>query len=102
MNNTKLPDQESFVAALCAAHPEYPKAGAVAVYAKIATADADVQEAAMSWIGGGEIPALSAGGHSVAALQKDFGLNGLAALLTIQWLRKDPVAAEKALKAGIK
>lgn len=102
MSNNKLPDQETFVAALCSAHPEYVKAGAVSVYARLTASDEDVKAAVVSWIGGGDVPELSAEGHSVSSLARDYGMNALAALLTIQWLRRDPVTAKKALKAGIR
>ena len=100
MNNTRLPDQETFVAALCAAHPEYVKAGAAVVYAQLAKEAADIQAAAMARIGGEEVPDLQAEGRSVSSLKTDFGLNPLAALLTIGWLRRDPKAAEKAMRLG--
>lgn len=40
-------------------------------------------------------------GYSVDSLQRDYGMNFVAALLTIDWIIKDPQKAIPALQAGI-
>ena len=40
-------------------------------------------------------------GYSVASLQQDYGMNFIAALLTIDWIIKDPQQAIPALQDGI-
>lgn len=40
-------------------------------------------------------------GYSLASLQRDYGMNFLAALLTIDWIIKEPTQAIPALQDGI-
>ena len=40
-------------------------------------------------------------GYSVDSLQRDYGMNFVAALLTIDWIIKDPKQAIPALEGGI-
>ena len=98
----KIQTKREFVSALVAAHPEYSEHGAELVYGQFEKADSDVSQAIRCWIASGTEPALSAEGWSVKRLEKEFGMNALAALLTIDWLRKDPEAAKAMLKEGIK
>ena len=40
-------------------------------------------------------------GYSLASLQRDYGMNFIAALFTIDWIIKDPKQAIPALQGGI-
>lgn len=41
-------------------------------------------------------------GYSLNSLKEAFGMKFTGAILTLDWLLKDPVAAKKALKEGIR
>lgn len=47
-------------------------------------------------------PQMSAEGWSVSRLENEFRMNAIAALLTIDWLRKEPGKALAALNEGFK
>lgn len=79
----------------------YSLARAARIYNQLTDADEDIQFAALQWIEEDEQPSLSAEGWSVDQLEARFGMNALAALLTIDWLRKDPRAAIIAINEGI-
>ena len=60
------------------------------------------QTAVWRWLEFGDETPLSAGGHSVDSLKLQFGMNYMAAAFTIDWLKRDPVRAEEALRRGLK
>lgn len=79
----------------------YNTVRAARIYDQLIDADEDIQIAAMKWISSNESPSLEAEGWSVGRLETELGMNALAAILTIDWLRKDPKVAMVAINDGI-
>lgn len=98
----KAISKESFCEKLLANRSGYTVVRAGRIYDQLSSSDDEIQTAALRWIEEGTEPELSAEGWDVLRLEREFLMNGLAALLTIDWLRKDPSAALAALKEGIK
>ncbi|MBQ2629148.1 MAG: hypothetical protein IJG13_05660 [Kiritimatiellae bacterium] len=94
--------KKAFCKKLVEGHDGYTEVRAERIYEQLSAAAEDIQSAAMRWIESGEEPVLSEAGWSVARLEAEMGMNALAAVLTIDWLRKAPAAATAALKEGIK
>ena len=42
------------------------------------------------------------GGYSIVSLERDYGMNFTGAILTLDWLIREPEAAKKALAYGIR
>lgn len=97
----KTLSKKHFVEQLHSAHPEYDEQGAELVFDHLGTASAEIRDAAFLWVENGTIPDISAEGYDMEKLQKEFGMNPLASILTIDWLQKDPKSARQALKEGI-
>lgn len=97
----KTLSKKQFVEQLHSVHPEYDEQGAGLVFDHLETTSAEIREAAFLWVENGTVSDISAEGYDVERLQKEFGMNPLAAILTLDWLQKDPASARQALKAGI-
>ena len=97
-----MPSKTDFVALLLSNKPDYEEQGAELIYNQLCKADSDVREAALEWIKSDQDTALIAEGYSTNRLKDEFEMNTLAALLTVDWLRKNPKDAIQALKDGIK
>ena len=95
-------DEEMFAKKIAGANLGYTLLEAQIVSKRLSLADADVKEAAIEWIEKGILSSLTVEGWSIERLETEFGMNYLAAILTIDWLRKDPQAALAAIRDGIK
>ncbi len=78
----------------------YPPAGATLIIAKLRGAAPLIQEAFWQWWEDGILPDLTVAGITFQTLVTDHGMNPIAALLTIDWLIRDPNAALRSLKKG--
>jgi len=78
----------------------YPPHGAELVAERIEHLAGPLHDAFVAWWQGGTLPAVEVNGHSADQLVRNHGLTPLAALLTLDWLRREPEAAHAALEAG--
>lgn len=76
---------------------EYPDASAVSAAAKLDALPTDLQEALLRWDKSGELPDLEAEGFTLRELMDYKGLTEIAAILMLDWLRREPEAAKLAL-----
>lgn len=95
-------DKGKFAKKLSLTNLGYTQLQAQYVADRLSQADADIKNATMEWLEDGTQPDLAVEGWSVERLASEFGMNVIAALLTIDWLRKDAAAALAAIKEGIK
>lgn len=84
------------------ARKDYEPESAARVATRLEASDADIRGAAWQWLSEETEPQMSAEGWSVSRLEKEFRMNAIAALLTIDWLRKEPGKALAALNEGFK
>ncbi len=81
----------------------YPEGAASQVAPKLAKLSGNLKEAASAWLETGAEPEVSSNGYSTKSLMKRFsGMTYPAALLTIDWLEREPEKAKKAIEAGIR
>lgn len=78
----------------------YPPAGAELVADKIEGLHPELRQAFARWWGTGEWPDVEIEGYTVERLVEERGLNPLAALLTLDWLRREPEAARTTIEHG--
>lgn len=83
-------------------HSSYSETGARLLHEQLLACDDNLQQAAARWLETGEETPLEAGGYSASELQERYKMNYPAAVLTLDWLRKEPQQALTALKEGIK
>lgn len=100
MNNFS---KEQFVSLLTTRKKEYTPCRAERIYNQLSNSAPEIQLAALQWIESDVEPVLKQiEGWDVSRLKLEFGMNTLAAILTIDWLQKEPKQALSALKEGIK
>ena len=97
-----MTNMNEFCKKLLAGRPEYTEVRAARIFQQLQSADEDILFAVNSWMEDGSEIDFSERGWNVARLKSELGMNYLAAVLTIDWLRKEPEDAIKALKDGIK
>lgn len=78
----------------------YPQSGAQLIADKIERLRPELHEAFGLWWNTGEMPVVEVEGYTVARLVKDYSLNPLAALLTLDWLLREPEAAKATIGRG--
>lgn len=78
----------------------YPRQGAEIVFDKLKCLDPKLREEFGIWWDGGEKPSYSVVGYTIEKLQKEHHLNTIAALLTLDWLIREPQKALMTLKKG--
>ncbi len=95
--------KDTFVASLLAKGEGYTATRAEKLFVYFEAADSDIQEATVRWLKDGTKPIRPpVEGWDTARMEEHFGMNSLAALLTLDWLRKEPAKALCAIKEGIK
>jgi len=92
-------EKEEFISWLVKDHG-YPQKGAEIIYKEYLCLDITIQEALQNYRENNIIQLLEVEGYSVQTLQKDHGMNVIAALLTLDYLIKDPKKALRSLKKG--
>ena len=81
----------------------YPENAATVVSKKLSNLSGQLREAASSWLDSGYEPIVSSHGHSTKSLMEKLpGMKYPAALLTIDWLERDPEKAIIAIEKGIR
>ncbi len=78
----------------------YPAAGARLVAEDLARSAAEVQDAFCAWWNTGVIPELEVMGYTVHRLIQEHGMQPVAALLTLDWLTREPERALASLRKG--
>lgn len=81
----------------------YPENAATVVSQKLSNLSGQLSEAASSWLNSGSEPVVSSQGYSTKSLMERFpGMKYPAALLTIDWLERDPEKAKIAIERGLR
>jgi len=78
----------------------YEQAGAQLVADDLEGSDPAVRRAFLEWLTSGRLPILSVEGFDVPKLMREHGMNVPAALLTLDWLLREPKAALASLRRG--
>lgn len=78
----------------------YPRNGAQLVALKLGQLQVPLAKQVEKWWVTHEPIMLEVEGHSVETLKRDHGLNDIAAILTLDWLIRDPNGAQAALARG--
>jgi hypothetical protein len=78
----------------------YPQSGAEIVAEKIIKSSPIVQKAFNEFWESGTIPEIEIEGYTIASLSNAHGMKPIAALLTLDWLIRDPASAKKSLEKG--
>ena len=78
----------------------YPEHGAKLIAEKLATSSPDIQAAFLEWWNTGELRAPEYEGYTAQRLMEEHHMKPIAALLTLDWLRREPENALKSLSKG--
>ena len=78
----------------------YTESGAELLMEKLANVSAQLLPHLERWWRTNEAMNISVGGHSVSTLMANNGMNPMAAILTLDWLLRDPDKAAKAIASG--
>lgn len=78
----------------------YPPDGARLIAKRLTVSAPSVQEAFRTWSISGAIPDLAVDGYTVPLLMEQHGMNPIAALLTLDWLLREPDRASDSLRKG--
>jgi hypothetical protein len=78
----------------------YPPKGAQIVGEKLVKSSPQIQQAFIRFWEAGEIPSMVVEGYTVSRLADEHGMKPIAALLTLDWLIRDPVQAKISLHKG--
>lgn len=78
----------------------YPEFGAELVANKLSKCSLEIQEAFQDWWDTGVLPELELEGYSIQHLMKEHGMSPIAALLTLDWLKRNPEEAITSLDKG--
>lgn len=92
-------DREELVALLTARYG-YPPGGARLVAQRLAASAPAVQAAFREWLENGAIPDLAVEGYTLSMLMGQHGMAPIAALLTLDWLLREPAPARASLAKG--
>jgi hypothetical protein len=94
-----LTDKQAIVARLVAQY-QYPMEGAQIVAEKLINLHPTLASQAADWWDSGVPVAISAEGLTVQSLMEQRGLNPVAAILTLDWLLREPEKARLAISKG--
>lgn len=78
----------------------YPENGAQLIAEKLINSSPEVQGAFLRFWETGEIPHLEVEDYTVSRLAEEHDMKPIAALLTLDWLIRDPAKAKASLKKG--
>jgi hypothetical protein len=79
---------------------QYPQKAAEVVAEKLCAASPTIQNAFTEYRDTGNIPEICIENYSVEKLQREHGMNEIAALLTLDWLMREPEKAKASLRKG--
>ena len=83
-------------------HEGYNDKMAAAVASELVMVDRNLTPLVEKWLNNGETIDFESHGYSITGLMKSRGMTYPAALLTIDWLIKEPETALRSLKRGIR
>lgn len=78
----------------------YTQAGAELMADRIIASAPSVRKAFVEWLGSGTLPTLSVEGFDVPRLMREHSMNVVAALVTLDWLLREPKRAIASLRRG--
>jgi hypothetical protein len=78
----------------------YPPYSAQLMADKVQRLQPELQEPFERWWNTGELPAMKVEGYTVVGLMKRRSLNPLAALMTLDWLLREPELARETIERG--
>ena len=78
----------------------YPPHAAQAVAEKVVALTPIVRPAFEQWWTNGRLPTLAVADYSAERLMREHGMNPVAALLTLDWLVREPEKASASLRKG--
>ncbi len=78
----------------------YPSAGARLIADKLAAATPEVRAAFIDWWETGKLPAFAVEGYTANRLVEEHSMRPIAALLTLDWLIREPEQAKASLRKG--
>ncbi|MEZ6234369.1 MAG: hypothetical protein R3B68_09280 [Phycisphaerales bacterium] len=78
----------------------FPEHGADIVAAKLGRLSPDLATQAEAWWTRGAAISMEAHGHTVESLRRDHGLGDVAAILTLDWIMREPEKALRQLARG--
>jgi|WetSurMetagenome_2_1015567.scaffolds.fasta_scaffold627208_2 hypothetical protein len=79
---------------------DYPLKGAQIVAEKLANVSPQMKEIIAKFWDTGEIPSIEVNGYTFSRLAQEHNMKPIAALLTLDWLIRDPEKAKASLKKG--
>ena len=81
----------------------YPENAAMVVAGKLSNLTGQFKEAALAWLNESREPIVASNGYSTKSLMEKYpGMTYPAALLSIEWLERDPEKAKPIIEKGIK
>ena len=78
----------------------YSEAGLDIILSGIEKLSGDLRELLEALLTGKDAPQVEVEGYTVEKLKKGHGMNEIAAVLTLDWLKREPEEAKKSLKKG--
>ena len=94
--------QEDFVKNLLERCNDYSSAEANFLFTELEHKTEAAKLAIKKWVLTGEKTVFQAKNWTSSDLEKEYAMNYIAAVLTVDWVIREPETAEKALKRGLK
>lgn len=92
-------DTEELISLLTTGYGYSPR-GARLVAKRLAAGSPAIQAAFREWLEGGAVPNLAAEGYTMSVLMEQHAMTPIAALLTLDWLLREPAPARASLAKG--
>lgn len=80
----------------------YPEFMIEQTVSKIENFEPEIKEAFELWLLDGTVPKITLEGYTYKDLLHQYGMKPIGAFITMDWLKKEPEKATKALERGIK
>ena len=80
----------------------YPEFMIEQTVSKIENFEPEIKETFELWLLDGTVPKITLEGYTYKELIHQFGMKPVGAFITLDWLKKEPEKATKALERGIK
>ena len=79
----------------------YPEETIENTISKIEKFDSEIKRLFYEWLENSTVPGAEIENYSYEKLTKDFQMKPIGAFITLDWLKRDPKEAKKALEKGI-
>ena len=80
----------------------YPEFMIEQTVSKIENFEPEIKEAFELWLLDGTVPKIKLEGYTFKDLIHQYGMKPVGAFITLDWLKREPEKASRALKAGVK